>query len=468
MEKNFSQKRWYHALSIAMVIVAFTVPAKAQFVRTSYFMEGVPDRMYLNPALFPTGGYVSIPVIGSINATALSNSMGSKNISDLFDDDDSFYSNSSFRNNLKNVNRINMSVNTNVISLGWYGGKGFWSVNIGARTDVDAKIDRSLFDYLYEADKEGFKWDGTKYDIKNSEVNLNTYSEIGLGYARRINEKLSIGVKGKVLLGTGNASLEVNNIHLEENLPDENATEAEILAHQSDYYAKIATDATLKSSLKGLKLKYKTDSEGNEYVSGMKMDGYGIGGYGAALDLGLSYEILDNLTLSASVVDLGFIIWNKNSNKSASSKTTRNYDYTNYKDFEDIAGNGDVLNYEMLGLKMEDGTSSRRTSLAPTFAAGAEYALPGKKLSFGVLYTNRNTKTNDISEFTMSANYRPKNWFNIAATYSVIQSAGQSFGLGLKLGVLYIGTDYMYLGNNSKCLNAQVGITVPLGKGKMK
>lgn len=151
---------------------------------------------------------------GSGNATALSNSMGSKNISDLFDDDDSFYSNSAFRNNLKNVNRINMSVNTNVISLGWYGGKGFWSVNIGARTDLDAKIDRSLFDYLYEADKEGFKWNGTKYDIKNSEVNLNTYSEIGLGYARRINEKLSIGVKGKVLLGTGNASLEVNNIHL--------------------------------------------------------------------------------------------------------------------------------------------------------------------------------------------------------------------------------------------------------------
>ena len=50
-----------------------------------------------------------------------------------------------------------------------------------------------------------------------------------------------------------------------------------------------------------------------------------------------------------------------------------------------------------------------------------------------------------MSELTLSANIRPKNYFNFAVSYSMIQSAGKSIGLALKLGPLFVGTDYMSL-----------------------
>ena len=41
-----------------------------------------------------------------------------------------------------------------------------------------------------------------------------------------------------------------------------------------------------------------------------------------------------------------------------------------------------------------------------------------------------------------------------------------TFGLALKLGGLFIGTDYMYFGSNSKAVNGFIGLSIPLGKNK--
>lgn len=73
--------------------------------------------------------------------------------------------------------------------------------------------------------------------------------------------------------------------------------------------------AELKSSFKGLELK---EEEGKDYVTDFDFDSgkLGIAGYGFGIDLGASYKILDNLTVSASVLDLGFISWSKSSTKS--------------------------------------------------------------------------------------------------------------------------------------------------------
>ncbi len=42
----------------------YLLSGQAQFLRTSYFMEGSNQRMQLNPALMPGRGYLNIPVIG--------------------------------------------------------------------------------------------------------------------------------------------------------------------------------------------------------------------------------------------------------------------------------------------------------------------------------------------------------------------------------------------------------------------
>lgn len=51
-----------------------------------------------------------------------------------------------------------------------------------------------------------------------------------------------------------------------------------------------------------------------------------------------------------------------------------------------------------------------------------------------------------MSELTFSANIRPKNYINCSVSYSMIQICSKSLGLALKLGPLFVGTDYMFFG----------------------
>jgi hypothetical protein len=53
---------------------------------------------------------------------------------------------------------------------------------------------------------------------------------------------------------------------------------------------------------------------------------------------------------------------------------------------------------------------------------------------------------------------------DLALSYSPIMCGGKSLGIAVKAGPLFIGTDYLYMGNNSRCLNAQVGLSIPLGQ----
>lgn len=448
--------------ALLLLLLFFSLSAKAQFLRTSYFMEGATNRLRLNPALQPTRGYVDIPVIGALNVAASSNSLGTGDIIDVIGDDGDFYNNDKFFNRLSNENRLNVSLNTDVISFGFYRGKSFWSVNVGMRMDIDANVPRSMFDYLRQMDRDDFMWNNQNFDIRNEKLFLNAYTEIGVGYSRAINERLTVGGKVKLLLGMGNLKLNVHQIQVKaNNIPTQMDWEHPDLP--SDMSAEIHTDATLEASLKGFKLNESSDG----YIDDLDLDGFGIGGYGGAIDLGASYCLLNNLTLSAAVLDLGFISWSKESTTIANASSNVTYDENNYEEFLYRVQDGSVLDFDLIGLRKEEVRKSRKSSLSSTLVLGAEYGFFNNTLSVGALSTSRFGKMRTISELTLSANYRPKSWLNTTLSYSMIQSSGKSIGLAVKVGPLMIGTDYMYFGNNTKTANAYLGISIPLGRKKV-
>ena len=50
-------------IGVFFIMLVCTLSANAQFLRTSYFMEGTHYRQQLNPALTPTKAYLNLPVI---------------------------------------------------------------------------------------------------------------------------------------------------------------------------------------------------------------------------------------------------------------------------------------------------------------------------------------------------------------------------------------------------------------------
>ena len=496
-------------IGVFFIMLVCTLSANAQFLRTSYFMEGTHYRQQLNPALTPTKGYFNLPVIGAVNATVGSTSLGYQDIIDIIDDGDDFYTKPDFMNRLKDNNKLNVNFSTEILSAGWYKGKNFWSFNIGLRTDIGANLTKNMFTFLNEMETVEENWRNSNYDISGQQLNINAYTEIGLGLSRQINSRLTVGARVKALLGIGNMELKLNRVAMSANLPSDQqinqwssesywnsmtpsqAAQAaqELKDKFNNYHANLTVGAELKSSFKGLELQ---EEEGKDYVTDFDFDSgkLGIAGYGFGIDLGASYKILDNLTVSASVLDLGFISWSKSSTKIASANPDpidiKGSTYANMVDpnnpntvmnavnqlqndaqgYMDRVTNGDVLDYDMLQLEVSDAKESRKSRLASTLVLGAEYGFFNNKLAVGVLSTTRFVQPDALTELTFSANYRPKSWFNVALSYSAIQSAGKSVGLGLKLGPLFVGTDYMFLGKNSNSVNGFVGVSIPLGGRK--
>ncbi len=159
--KRLSPIKWIGVFSF-LVINALT--ANAQFLRTSYFMEGTHYRQQLNPALTPTNGYLAIPFLGSgVSASITSSSLNYNDVIDVFGNGDDFYTQPGFMSRLKDDNMLNANLRTDILSAGWYKGKNFWSVNVGLRLDIGANITRNMFSFLNEMETVEENWRNSNY-----------------------------------------------------------------------------------------------------------------------------------------------------------------------------------------------------------------------------------------------------------------------------------------------------------------
>lgn len=449
--------------------------AQAQYLRSSYFMEGTSARLQLNPGLQPTKGYFNMPIIGSLNMSASSNVLGTSDIIDLMNSGSDLYSNDKLFDRLKADNRLNVNLNTDILSFGWYRGKGFWSVNVGLRADFGAALAKDMFSMMRTMN--GFALEdvaGTNqsYSLSNQTLNMKAYAEIGLGYSRRITEKLTVGGRVKVLLGLARAEMNINQFDLNLDVPNPQYTnyadyESRGELSPSDWYGKgysYAAEGNVITTLKGGGMTFDNDG----MIDNFDLDAgdLGIAGSGFGIDLGASYKVWDNLTVSASILDLGFLKW-KESETTVATVSGGDEVTINSENYDRYIG-GDFLSFERFDF--EEGSPEKvktKTRLYSTLLLAGEYGLLNNKLSVGAMYTARFAEPKTLNELTFLATFRPKNWLNAAISYSPIQASGKSIGLAVKLGPLFVGTDYMFFGGNSKSVNGFLGISFPLG-GKAK
>lgn len=466
-------KLGYKGLLLLGGMVMLGGAAQAQYLRSSYFMEGTSARLQLNPGLQPTKGYFNMPIVGSFNMSASSNVLGTSDIIDLMDSGSDLYSNDKLFDRLKADNRLNVNLNTDILSFGWYRGKGFWSVNVGLRADFGAALAKDMFSMMRTMN--GFALEdvaGTNqsYSLSNQTLNMKAYAEIGLGYSRRITEKLTVGGRVKVLLGLARAEMNINQFDLNLDVPNlrnyqDDASRGEL--SPSDWYGKgysYAADGNVITTLKGGGMTFDNDGMIDDFD--LDAGDLGIAGSGFGIDLGASYKVWDNLTVSASILDLGFLKW-KESETTVATVSGGDEVTINSENYDRYIG-GDFLSFERFDF--EEGSPEKvktKTRLYSTLLLAGEYGLLNNKLSVGAMYTARFAEPKTLNELTFLATYRPKNWLNAAISYSPIQASGKSIGLAVKLGPLFVGTDYMFFGGNSKSVNGFLGISFPLG-GKAK
>lgn len=161
------------------------------------------------------------------------------------------------------------------------------------------------------------------YDIRNIRAYAEAYLETGVGYSRPITDKLTVGGKVKLLWGVGSMDATIDQMH----------------AEMGETSWKVTSTGTLQTNMKGLVPEMEVDEQGRDYYNSFDFDSPGLSGFGMGVDLGATYQLTENIMLSAAVLDLGFISWSKGG--STVGKLDGTFDFNGF-DLAIGENNGDI------------------------------------------------------------------------------------------------------------------------------
>ena len=454
-----------HIASIALAVVLSAGVSAQTTLNSSYFMEKMTKRNQLNPALKTENNYVSIPSIGNLYLGINSN-LGLGTF--LYPRDNklvTFLHESvpadEFLNKLTPNNTIELDLGIDLISFGFWAWGGQNTFNLALKSNTGAYLPREIFEFL----KTGQEATGvTRYDMSNITATTSNYLELALGHARDITDKLSAGAKIKVLIGAAHAEARIDRM--------------DISMSQNEWTIKQAGHLQATSLLE-----LTTDPETGEVTDYKVGNNFGLAGFGLGFDLGATYKLIDNLTLSAALTDIGFMRWNNLTRAETDpNKEFRFSGFDNIGAQDDENGDNpfeqkaDQLGDDLKALTKfyQSDTQSVANSLRTTLRIGAEYAVLDNAISFGLLSTTRFVGYRTYAEGMAAINFRPLSALHLTVNGSV-SNMGSSVGAILNICApgfnFFVGTDYFatqyskqFIPINHARANLSFGFNITFGK----
>lgn len=426
---------------------------------TLYFMEGVPLRSQMNPALAPQRGYFNIPVLGGLAVTA----GGNTSLDHLLFRRDGrlvtllspSVSSADALSDLHSKNLVNADIRVNLLGFGAYTAnrKHFWSFDLNLRTSVSTQFPYELFHF--------FKT-GESAQVRNLGLSSDAYAEAGFNYSFPIGEKFYVGARVKFLVGLARAKSYF--------------TQFNVSLGENEWYAEAVGELEVNSNLLTIPTRQEAGQDGvyrNYYqLDDMEFDAkFKPAGYGAAFDIGATYEPIPNLLVSAAINDIGFIAWNKASSMHGTVSRRLTFDGAQV----DASGVADI-DFDLGELKFEQVDEESATRMLHyTMNLGAEYRLWDRRVGFGALYQIHKYDYAALHNLTASVNFQPVRWFGLSGSYSFIDNRASALGLGLNLNPgwinFYVATDVLLTKKSAQWIpikqgrmNFNLGIGVPMGK----
>jgi hypothetical protein len=436
MEDMFKKSRYLLILILALV----AQDAVSQNSQVLYYMN-LPQNHLLNPALRPSNSfYIGVPGLTGINLNVnnnfvnfsdiiMPNQKGDSLISFLHPD----YPVDKFINKLKASNYFTPEVNMQLFGIGFNAGKDLYvTLDIVERIQGNFALPKDLF-VLALKGNGGFV-DKT-INLSGLDASLKHFHEFGMGVSRNIGNNLRIGIRGKILVGTVNFSLNNKSLGLKVN--SDYSYEL-----NSDLSAKISGPVTVHSSVNPGTGKTQIDSL---TFDDNKMSDAGfytnMGNMGLGLDLGAVYQLTNKISLSASITDLGYIKW-KNDITTLSANSQFQFSGFNVTDVVNGTKTFDQLAQDMVDSLKNSFTISKannpfKTTLPVGFTVGGSYNLT-KSVSFGILSHSVLSGKRIREALTLSANVNIGNSFSTSIAYTAENSRFDNLGAGLafRLGIV--------------------------------
>lgn len=402
-----------HSLLLLIAIGTTFFTAQGQQNLTLYGMSELGQAKYLNPGFEIKNKFTMSLPLGFQNFYATNNGfrMNQLFVPRATGDSSDFKLDLAIKA-MKDQNFIGLDATSELFSLGLKVGKrNFFSFSVLNKSQVSFHYPKDIFSLVFYGNGSP-QLLGKRANLDGLGVEATSYMEYGVGFTRTINDKLTVGTRVKLLGG-------IANIH----------TETSQLGLTTD---SIDFDLTLdgKFDIRSSNTLYFTDS--NTTVDPSDMIGFKNKGFG--LDFGASYKLTDKISLSASVIDLGFISWQANIKNYQSNAINYTFQGVNLNDFLNDSANVEEELLDTLGkiFNYQSNNTAYRTGLYTRFYVGGVYNL-NKWLSASVTVYNAINQSKYTFGTAVGLNMHLKNWFSLSMNYSAIGRSANNVGFGIRL-----------------------------------
>ena len=406
----------------------------AQDLETGYFLGGNPYAFRLNPAFQSERSIFSIG-LGQTGAGAWSN-LGVSTL--LYPDSNGYLytfmndrvSSAEFMRKIGKVNHVDADVRLNLLTLGFWAGNRFITLDFNVRSLNGTTLPYDLFSFWKEGTdaKSNFDLSGMGFRSKN-------FVEAAFGWSKNYDNVFNVGFRIKGLVGAAEAEVLVKNMKLA----------------MSGQRWEIQAQSVLNASSPSLRYSLTEDGYLDPESIYFNEGTYGPAGYGGAIDLGASWNLaaVPGLTQSASILDFGAMRWNREV-KGVSPETSYSWEPSEEgeaDDWEEEIGEAVSALSGVFQFKESSNKGAEFEFLPLQYNLGAEYRMPFyQRLSVGALYSGRIGSGFARQSARLSLNWNPLNFLSMS-TSSTLSNLGESFGFAFNLHPgffnLMFGCDYI-------------------------
>ena len=296
----------------------------------------------------------------------------------------------------------------------------------------------------YPKDLFSLMWKGNtqfldkEADFSGIGVNMTHYREFAFGMNREITNRLTVGLRAKVLFGMANLWTEKSDITLstDPNLYDLTAR-ANIIINTSvpeTIYNSFDSDSTNDGGFSF-----------SDYIANTSNKGF-------AFDIGGTFKINDKFTVAASVLDIGKISWKSGTRNYSSNNVEFTFEGVDLNDFfgqDSGAPSGTKILIDSLAktFQIKETKNNYSNWLPPIFYLTGIYNLTDKD-KVGALIRGDIFNGGLHPSLTLSYNKRFLNMFSAVGTYSIMNRSYMNLGFGLSLQLsafqIYLLNDNIY------------------------
>lgn len=422
-------RKFISALGLLLILSG---TAWGQNSRIMYFMN-LPQNHYLNPALSPSDSvypvYIGLPGMSGFSISANNNFL---NFSDIFAKgrSDSLitvlhpdFDKDRFLSVIRKSNSIEPDFTVQIFGLGFRAGKSYIFFDVNEKVESNIVMPGELVELMLKGN-EGFV--GDRLDLSALRGDMRLYHEIGLGFSRNYTDRFRFGIKGKVLLGIGAASIHSNSLGI---------------SIGNDYSHNMDADIDVNISAPVTIIRDRNDDitdirfDDEEFANSAILRSNGFNP-GFAIDMGATYQLTKRLKLSAAVTDLGFIKWKNNV---TNLKINQNFEFNGVdvsnvmngdKTFDEVTD--DLLDSLQNSYTIGETYNPFSTMLPTNINLAGEYHLT-RAFSVGVLSSSRLIGKQIRESLTMSANLNLGTIFATSLSYTATNHRYDNLGAGVSL-----------------------------------